>query len=144
MKKNSDINLPNELGVDYGEMNVGLALGNNGVVSPLKIISNKNSNSALYDINRIVVENKIGTIILGLPLMPDGKETSESLKIRKFAKQLKIVTKRPVIFQNESDTSKQALKEAIDLEIPKKRRGTNDHLAAALILKRYYEENIGE
>jgi putative Holliday junction resolvase len=141
MKKNTNESLlAYELGMDYGESNIGVALGNNGLVTPLKIISNKNQDTALYEIGKIVVDNKVGKIVLGLPLSPDGKETKQSLKIRKFAKILKTATKRPVVFQNERDTSLDALEEAISLDISKKKRRTNDHLAAALILKRYYNE----
>jgi putative Holliday junction resolvase len=132
--------LYNDLGIDYGEVNIGLAIGNNGLVSPLKIISNKNPGTAMHEIGKVVVENKIGTLILGLPLSPDGKENKQSLKIRKFAKNLKTVVKRPIIFQNEFNSSMDALEEAIDINIPKKKRKTNDHLAAAIILKRYYNE----
>lgn len=140
MKKSKDINLPNDLGIDYGDSNIGLALGNNNLASPLKIVSNKNQPSAINEISRIVVENKIGTLVVGLPLSPNGKETKQSLKVRKFTKILKTVTKRPVVFQNEDSTSINALEEAIELDISKKKRKTNDHLAATLILKRYYDE----
>jgi len=140
MKKSKDINLPNDLGIDHGDTNIGLALGNNGLASPLKIISNKNQATAINEISRIIVENKIGTLVVGLPLSPDGKETKQSLKVRKFAKILKTVAKRPVVFQNEDYTSINALEEAIELDVSKKKRKTNDHLAATLILKRYYSE----
>ncbi|MBW6441721.1 Holliday junction resolvase RuvX [Patescibacteria group bacterium] len=132
--------LSNTLGIDFGETNIGLALGNNGLVNPLKIIRAKDINGAMYEINRIVVENKIKNLVIGIPLSSEGKETKESLKIRKFAKTLKTVTKRPVVFQNEFGTSKNALREAIDLDTSKKKRRSNDHLAAALILKMYYND----
>jgi putative transcription antitermination factor YqgF len=130
----------NILGIDYGETNIGTALGRNGIVSPLKIIPAKDINSALYEINRIVIENQVGTLLLGLPLSSEDKETRKSIAVRKFAKTLKTVTKRPVIFQNEFGSSKEALQEAISLGFSMKKRRTNDHLAAALVLKRYYDE----
>lgn len=140
MKETDYSSLPHTLGIDYGETNIGLALGFNGTVSPLKILPAKNLNQALYEINRIVIENKIGTLVLGIPLSAEGKETKESLVVRRFAKTLKVVTKRPVIFQNEFGTSRIALSEAINLDIPKRKRSSNDHLAAALILKMYYND----
>lgn len=141
MKKDNKNNLSSlMLGVDFGEKNIGLALGRNGLVSPLKIISGKNPDSFLYEINKVVIENKIEKIIMGLPLTPDGKDTKESLSIRKIAKLIKVTTKRPVDFQNEYGTSKEALVEAIELGVSQKKRGSNDHLAATLILKRYFDE----
>lgn len=138
MKKQKNETLPYDLGIDYGETNIGLAIGNKGVVSPLKIVNAKNEHRALYEINRVVVENKIGKIVMGIPLSPENKETKKSIEVRRFAKVLKTVTKRPVVFQNEFGTSKLALEEAVFQDISKKKRRTNDHLAAALILKSYY------
>ncbi len=135
-----DPNLPNILGIDYGETHIGLALGVNDIVSPLKVVMAKDQKIALFEINRVVIENKIGLLVLGLPLTAEGKETKESLVIRRFAKTLKTITKRPVVFQNEFGTSKAALKEALDIDIPMKKRALNDHLAAALILKEYFNE----
>lgn len=142
MKVTKNTTLPNYLGIDFGETNIGLAIGNNGLTAPLKIISNKTMRDALFEINKVVIENKIGNIVIGIPLTADDKETKESLIVRRFANNLKTVTKRPVIFQNEFGTSKRSLEEAISLDVPKKRRSSNDHLAASLILKTFFEENL--
>lgn len=133
-------NSPMILGVDFGETNTGLALGRNGLVAPLAVVSGKNSDSLISQINTVVVENKVEKIVVGIPLTADGKETKESLDIRRVAKLIKVSTKRPVLFQSEYDTSKEALKEAIGNGVSKKKRETNDHLAAALILKHFYDE----
>lgn len=139
MKDLQDIS-GNILGIDYGQINIGVAIGNNGIVSPLKVLPGKNQNSALYEINRLVIEHKISAIVLGIPLSYDDKETKESIVVRRFAKLLKIATKRPVIFQNEYGSSKDALKEALSLGVSKKNRASNDQIAAALILKMFYDE----
>lgn len=136
-KENLSINI---LGVDYGETNIGLALGNNGVVAPLKVIPGNDLNSAAYAINKIIVENNIKTIVLGIPLTAENKETRKSIIVRRFSKLLKTVTKRPVVFQNEYGSSIEALNEALTINISRKKRKSNDHLAAALILKMYYSE----
>ncbi|NMB91734.1 Holliday junction resolvase RuvX [candidate division WWE3 bacterium] len=128
------------LGVDYGRANIGLALGRNGLVTPLEVISAKNTNNALIRINRVVIENKVELIILGLPLTMEGKDTAESIEIRRFAKILKTNTKRPVETQNEYGSSARAFEEALDLGISEKHRKTNDHLAAAYILRMYYDD----
>jgi len=140
MKDPNGIVPVNILGVDYGETNIGLALGNKGVVSPLKIIPGKDMVSACYSINKIIVENDIKTIVVGIPLTAENKETKKSILVRRFAKLLKTVTKRPVLFQNEYGSSKEALNEALLLNVSRKNRKSNDHLAAALILKMYYDE----
>lgn len=128
------------LGVDYGETNIGLAFGTNNLASPLKIISGKNSESAINEIARYAIENKVDKILMGLPISPDGKETMMSRKVRRFAKLLKLRTKKPLEFVNEYRTSEESVTEAVNLGISKKRRQKIDHLSAALIIKEYYSK----
>ena len=142
MKSNRDLQTGLLLGIDFGETNIGLAIGRNDLVSPLEILPGKNIENSLNQINRTIIENEVEKIVVGLPLTADGKDTAESLEIRRFAKLLKVTTKRPVDFQNEYGSSKAALEEAIDLDTPRNKRKTNDHLAAALILKMYFNEKV--
>ena len=126
--------------IDFGKTNIGTALGRNSLVTPLEVISGKDMDTALFKINRLIVENKVDRLVVGLPLTPDDKETAQSLETRRFAKILKATTKRPVDFQNEYETTRAALSEAIDIDVSEKGRGSVDHLAAAFILKNYYNE----
>jgi len=128
-------------GIDHGSTNIGVALGRNGLVTPLKIISGKHDPTAISEITRLAIENKITKFVVGLPLTLNGKETYQSKKVRIFTKMLKLRTKRPAEFINEFKTTEETLRESIERGIPQKKRKNQDHLAAALILKRYYEEN---
>ena len=73
------------LGIDFGKTNIGLAIGRNGLVTPLEILPGKNIENSLNQINRTIIENKVDKIVVGLPLTADGKDTTESLEIRRFA-----------------------------------------------------------
>jgi len=126
------------LAIDYGRSNIGLAFGINNLVSPLKVLSDKDSYSAISEISRYVLENKVDKILVGLPISADGKETAMSKEVRKFTKFLRIRLKKPVTFVNEYRTSEESVTEAVNLGISKKRRQTVDHLSAALIIKQYY------
>ena len=128
------------LGIDYGETNIGLAFGRAGEVLPLKIISGKNPHTAISVIGRTIIEYDAKTIIVGLPLTMENKETSESLKVRRFVKLLKVKIKKPVVFVNEHSTSKDATKIMLSMGVSQKRRRLKDHYSAALILKKYYRE----
>lgn len=77
-----------------------------------------------------------------MPLDSNNKETPQSLEVRKFAKLLKIHTKLPITYINEYLSSKEALSVSIEENTPKKKRKTLDDIAAALILKRYFEEKL--
>ena len=142
MAKKNDKNPYNEklLGIDYGETNIGLAFGINELVSPLKIVSGKNSENAISEITRYIIDNKVDKVLMGLPITPDGKETMMSRKVRRFAKLLKMRAKKPLEFVNEYRTTEESITEAVNLGISKKRRQKIDHLSAALIIKEYYSK----
>lgn len=128
------------LGIDYGERNIGVAFGRNGLVSPIKTVPGKNLQEALNEICKIVIFNKVTKIILGLPVDHEGKETVQSKKTRQFSKFLKIRLKKPVQFVDEYGTSAESLEESINFGIPQKRRKVIDHYSAAAILKNYYRQ----
>lgn len=138
--KNPSKNLSQEilLGIDYGESRIGLAFGRNTYVMPAKIISGKDAETAVHEICRYLYENKIDRIIIGLPLSVEGKETTQSRKVRKFANLLKLKSKKPVSYVNEYRTSEDSKTEAINLGVSKKRRREIDDISAAIILKEYY------
>lgn len=127
------------LGIDYGSTNIGIALGKNALVAPIKIIDAKNLQAAISNLVRLSIENKSVGFVLGLPLGADGKETKKSLEVRRFAKLLKTASKKPIFFQNEYATTIGAEEEMIELEISQRKRRMKDHYSAALILKQYYD-----
>lgn len=126
------------LGIDYGDSNIGLAFGRNGLVSPLRTISGKNKETVINELGRIIIENKITELVLGLPLDYEGRETPQAQKIRRFAKLLRIKLKKPVHFVDEYASTRDSIKPMLALGVPKKRRRTNDHFSAAIILKDFF------
>jgi putative Holliday junction resolvase len=128
------------MAIDYGSKNIGIAFGTNGFVNPVKVVNGTNTQMAINEIARFLIENRIDKIIVGLPLTAEGKETAQSMETRQFVKMLKIIVKKPVEFYNEFGTTQEALHLAIETGIPQKRRQTKDHLSAAIILKRYFQE----
>ncbi len=131
------------LGIDYGETNTGLAFGrmSNGLTSPLEVLDSRDVESLIAKIGRYVVANRVSKLIVGLPLTLEGKETPQSLKVRRFCKLLKVRLKKPVDYISEHGTTKEAIEGAIKSGFSMKGRKKNDNLSAALILKRYFSEN---
>lgn len=82
----------------------------------------------------------VDTIVLGLPLYLNGKESPMSEAVRKFAEQLKLALALPVVLWDERLTSAQADRALRDAEIKRKKRAQlEDTLAAALILQSYLD-----
>ena len=131
--KNKDI----LLGIDYGDAKIGIAIGRNGLVMPLEKINNTDEMQSINRITRIIYENKINLIIMGIPLSIEQKETYQSKKVRRFSKLLKTISKKRIIFVNEYQSTKESIQEGISKNMLNK-KSSDDSLAAALILKRYY------
>lgn len=129
------------IGIDYGDRTLGVAMGRGGFVTPLSTVNATDLNTAFVELTRYAISNKADIFVVGLPLDARGKETKSSLKVRAFANRLKAFSKKQVLFQNEFATSLDAQGEMIDMEISQKRRRTDDHYAAAIILKNFFSDN---
>jgi len=128
------------IGVDFGEARTGLALGKNGAVTPVRSVVTKDKMQVIAHVSYLAKEAKAALVVLGLPLNSDGKETRESLEIRKFARLLRSRLGVPVVFVDESGTTAEAQGEAVFLDLPVKLRKKVDSISAALILKRFFAE----
>jgi len=121
------------LGIDFGNSRIGLALGENGFSVPLKIVTGKNWEEALREIQRIVQENFVSFIVLGLP-------KKETIGVIKFENYLKSSLNVPIKLVDEDFTSKEALEYSIQMGFSKKGRKYLDDVSACLILERFFKE----
>ncbi len=128
------------LGIDFGDISTGLALGKNGVVAPAREVLSKDKMTAIQHIMRTVKQNKVGAIVVGLPLGYDQKDTPQSVEVRRFAKLLKTRLGIPIILIDEFGTSQEALADAIIDELPQKARRKVDSISASIILKRFFAD----
>lgn len=129
------------LGIDYGEARIGLAFGRNGFVSPLAVVTARNEMTAIHEIIRVALENKVDLFVVGLPLGYGHRETIQSNKVRLFSKRLKVFSKKPVEFADEYNSSNEGLENALEEGINKKARSITDQYSAAVILKSFYESS---
>ena len=130
----------NFLGIDFGLSKIGLALADeeSKLVVPLKVIMVKClAQWQIVDkLKKICQAETVGKIVLGLP---EGKVAFE---VKVFGKNLAKATNLPLVYQDESLTSKDALAKMIASGIKKKaRREKEDAFAAALILEKYLENS---
>lgn len=129
-------------GIDFGEIHTGTAIGTNGLVMPLETYKDLSQETLIHEIIKVALQNKIKGFVVGLPVQADGKETRQSIVVRRFTKMLKLISKMPVFFQNEFNSSEESLEEAIKIGTPLNKRTNNDSLSAALILKNFYDEQL--
>lgn len=94
----------NILAVDFGSKNIGLAWCGTaiGVVLPFGIARDIN------DVIKIVKDERIDKIIVGLPVGLDGKENNNTKRVRKFSDELKKATNVGVDLYDERFSSQAA------------------------------------
>jgi putative Holliday junction resolvase len=115
------------LGIDWGRSKIGLALSDGPLSEPLGIIRNKNWQAA---IKRICEEQGIETIVVGVA------EGAIAEPQKSFGKKIEKIVGLPVVFQDETLTSFEAI--AKMKEVGKKIKD-EDAISAAIILQNYLD-----
>lgn len=133
------------LGVDYGERRVGLALSDplGMIASPLPTLTRRKGKRApVAPVARIVEENDVAGLVVGLPLGLDGEENDWTCEVRSFGDALAERTGLPVTYQDERMTSVRAERAVRSLGLSKKKREEKERVdaaAAVLILQAYLD-----
>src|SRR5687768_2921173 len=123
----------NILGMDWGSRRVGLALGSEEARLARPHLTLANDIKLKPVLKAICTENNVGKIVLGLPRNMSGSETAQSQQVRHFGEKLSKDLNIPVLYQDESLTSRVA-QEAATAK-PEDR----DTQAAAIILQDYLD-----
>ena len=128
------------MGIDYGDARTGIAISDLlcSIVGTTTVIHSRNTEKTLAEINRIVKENQVGELVMGLPKNMDGTEGSRAQLCREFAQQVEETTGIKVNMWDERRTTVEAhnILSAHNYH-GKKRKNTVDAVAASLILEGY-------
>ncbi len=127
------------LGLDVGTKTIGVAIcdGDWLVANPKMTIARKGGKVDFLAIQKIIEENKIAAIVIGLPLNMDETESAMSNFVRRFADSLdKFLSDVKIIFFDER-LSSFAAEELLESGEAKnnKRKGLVDQIAASIILQ---------
>jgi len=129
------------LGVDFGTTRVGLAISDPlGLTArPLSVVPRS---EVLDEVENLVKEQDIGTIVVGLPTGLSGGEGVSATEARKLAEEIRTVTGVDVVMVDERFTSRLAEVALLESGMKRrKRRETVDKVAAAIILQDYLDRN---
>lgn len=127
------------LGLDVGSKTVGLALSDLllMVASPLETIKRTKFTKDAEALKRIVAEQEVGGLVIGLPVSMDGTEGPRCQSTRQFAENLLGVMDLPIAFWDER-LSTAAVERMMVREMDmtrKRRKEVVDKAAAAYILQ---------
>ena len=130
------------LGVDYGDVRVGLALSDSNkiIARPFKTLINKNSKDLLINLEEIINQNEIDEIVIGIPYNMSGQDTKQTEKVREFIAILKQKFELSINLIDERLTSIEA--EGIMHKMNIKtgsNKGKIDKIAASIILQEHLD-----
>ena len=129
------------LGIDFGEVNIGVAVSDVGrqIASPYAMLKNKSYKDLFPEILKIVKEMDVAVIIIGLPLLMNGEEGETAKKVRDFAEKLGVfIPDVEIVFVDERMSSGMVEKMLVrEFDLSRgKRKAILDKVAAAEILQR--------
>jgi len=130
------------LGIDYGDVRIGLAISdkNGRLARRFLTVENKSLESAILEIEKLIVGEIIEKIIVGLPV-GFKVESEQGKKTNHFIIELKKKTKKPIIVVNEVLTSKMAQENLLSAGIRgKELKRVIDQEAARIILQEYLDK----
>lgn len=133
------------LGIDYGDVRIGLALSDElrMLAHPLETVPN--SPRALAHINGLISEKSVDALVVGLPKNMDGSKGPAAQKAEAFANQLRSANPgvRVLLWDERMTTvaAQRALHEAG--RNAKNSRAVVDQVAAQLILQGWLDSQSG-
>jgi putative Holliday junction resolvase len=131
---------PRILALDYGTKRIGVALSDElgWTAQPLETFERRTLDRDIAHVAALVNTHEVGEVVLGFPLQLDGREGPAVTAMRDFASRLEQGLPVPLVLWDERLTTKAAEDLLIAADVSrKKRKGTVDRVAAAILLQSY-------
>lgn len=139
--------MTNYLGLDLGEKRIGMAAGSreSRLAHSLGILNHLSRKADLERILRVIRENQISHIVIGISYQEDGTPNSMGRHALSFGGDLHTTCGLPVEYWDETLSTKDAQASALSMGYSKKRRhGHQDALAAVVILQSFLDHQFSE
>jgi putative Holliday junction resolvase len=133
------------LGLDVGDRRIGIAISDplGMLARPLSVLERSDDAADVAIILKLVKEQEVAMIIVGLPLSMDGSAGFQAEKVQQFAEKIKAAAAPPLEYRDERLTTV-AAKNILEASGKKRERfvkkGAYDAAAAAVILQEYLNE----
>lgn len=128
------------IGLDIGDKNIGIAISSGIIAQGLCTYKRVNDQSDIEYIKKIVVENSVFKVVVGLPKNMNGSIGFQGEKVIKFCENLKEILEDDVEieFMDERLTTVLANNFMLEADMSrKKRKNIVDKIAAQIILQDY-------
>jgi len=130
------------LGLDIGEKRVGVSISDalGMLAHPLKTIAWKNKDALILALKEIIQQEKIVSIVVGMPYTLKGGFSKKTEEISKLVIELKQGLAIPIHIQDERLTTKMAENALRSVgKKPSRERKQIDQIAAVYILQSYLD-----
>jgi putative Holliday junction resolvase len=130
------------LGVDFGQVRVGLAVSDpdRKFAFPLATYERRGAERDAAYFRGLVAAEEVGGLVVGLPVHLDGREGVKAGEARAFGCWLAQATGLPVVFYDERFTTAEAEAALWSAGLSHKRRkARRDRVAAQLLLQAYLD-----
>jgi putative Holliday junction resolvase len=130
------------VGVDYGHVRIGLAVSDpdRKFAFPLSTYTCQTRALDAFYFKKLVEDETIGEIVLGLPVHMSGAEGGKAKEVRQFGQWLAESTGLPVIYWDERFTTSLAEASLQEAGLSKKERtARRDKVAAQILLQSYLD-----
>ena len=127
------------LGLDLGEKTIGLALSDTllTVATPMETLARGKFGADAAKIEKIVADQGVGGLVIGLPLNMDGSDGPSAQSARAFARNFAArAPALPILLWDERLSTAAVTRTLLDADASRRRRGeVVDKMAAAYILQ---------
>ena len=130
------------LGLDVGEKTIGMALSDTRlmIASPMETLRRKKWSEDSQKLLKLIDEQDVFGLIIGLPLNMDGSEGPRCQSIRQLAENILKLTDIPICFWDERLSTAAVTRTLLDADMSRKRRSeVVDKMAAAYILQGFLD-----
>ena len=133
------------LGIDWGEKRIGLAFADElGVATPLAAAVEAKKKARLARIAEVVKARQVDALVVGYPLNMDGSAGFKAREVDTFIGELERRFRLPVYRVDERLSSRTVEAAFRGRRGPTRRSGAVDSSAAALILRDFLQNEVGQ
>lgn len=130
------------LAIDPGAVRLGLAISDpdRKIASPLANYTRRDNEQDARYVKKVVADEEVGLIVVGLPVHTDGHEGVQAAKARNFGKWVEATTGITCVYYDERFSSIEAESALWSAGLThKKRKARRDQVAAQILLQTFLD-----
>ena len=132
------------LSIDFGMRRIGLAVCDEYHIAIRPVATLLNDENILLNLKQIIESERVGAVVIGVPVRNDDRNDELIAKINEFAEQIITEFGLEIFRHDEFMSSKKASQTLVEIGRKKSKRATKgelDKIAAAIILTEFISEN---